>query len=130
MLLKSMIPTAEFEELKTLYNADKINLADINLLEKSALNQAYKALVNTAYNNGITSTIHPETSDRNAIISRDFIADAIARLDIFPAVFSALKQREYIGVCGAGYYFESAPKLTEEEHTRLDYLNFDLGVGA
>lgn len=130
MLLKDITTAAEFEELKSLKRTGKINLDDVKLLEKSILNQAYNSLVHTAYSNGITSTMHPEKSDSNTIISRDFMDMALTRLNMSPAVFSELKGH-YISVCGAGYIFDMpAPILTEAEHNRLEYLNFDLGIAV
>ena len=130
MLVKDITTAAEFEELKALKSAGKINHEDVKLLEKSALNQAYHSLVHAAYNNEIISTLHPEKSDINAIISRDFMDEALTRLNMSPAVFSELKGH-YISVCGAGYIFDMpAPILTEAEHNRLEYLNFDLGIAV
>ena len=129
MPLKDITTAAEFEELKSLKRTGKINLEDVKLLEKSILNQAYNSLVHAAYNNEIISTLHPEKSGSNTIISRDFMDMALTRLNISPAVFSELKGH-YISVCGAGYTFECAPALTEAEHNRLEYLNFDLGIAV
>ena len=117
----------EISAINELKKAGKMSLSDIKLLAKAEMQKAYNNLLNGLYNRDIIHD-YKENFTEN-IIYRDTVESIIELYNIPYIVFSALLQEGYINVCGRGYIFNLKPvKLTEEEHKRLEYINWDLGV--
>ena len=107
--------------------AGKMSIADVKLLVKAEMQRAYNNLLNGLYSRDIIHSYKEDYTD--FIIYRDTVESIIELYNISDIVFTALLKADYISVCGRGYIFNLKPiKLTEEEHNRLEYINFDLGV--
>ena len=117
----------EITAINELKKAGKMSLSDIRLLVKAEMQKAYNNLLNGLYNRDIIYDYKENFTDN--IIYRDTVESIIELYNIPYIVFTALLQEGYISVCGRGYIFNFKPvKLTEEEHKRLEYINWDLGV--
>ena len=110
----------EIAELKTLIKSGDINTNDIKLLVKADLISAVGTLRNSLY-----------AADNVSIISRKAIKDIASRFNIPMWKIGTAVEEGYLSICGSGYIFDITLKaLSEDEHSRLDYLTFEKGLIA
>lgn len=120
---------AEIAELKALIKSGDINTADIKLLVKADLISAVGTLRNSFYAAELINSLYGV--DNVSIISREAIKDIASRFNIPMWKIGTAVEEGYLSICGGGYIFDTTLKtLSEDEHSRLDYLTFEKGLIA
>lgn len=120
---------AEIAKLKALIKSGDINTADIKLLVKADLISAVGTLRNSLYAAELINSLYDV--DNISIISRETIKDIADRFNIPMWKIKTAVEAGYISICGSGYIFDITLKaLSEDEHSRLDYLTFEKGLIA
>jgi hypothetical protein len=119
----------EIAELKTLIKSGDINTNDIKLLVKADLISAVGTLRNSLYAAELINSLYG--ADNVSIISRKAIKDIASRFNIPMWKIGTAVEEGYLSICGSGYIFDITLKaLSEDEHSRLDYLTFEKGLIA
>lgn len=120
---------AEIAKLKALIKSGDINTADIKLLVKADLISAVGTLRNSLYAAELINSLYDV--DNISVISRETIKDIADRFNIPMWKIKTAVEAGYISICGSGYIFDITLKaLSEDEHSRLDYLTFEKGLIA
>lgn len=118
---------AEIAKLKALIKSGDINTADIKLLVKADLISAVGTLRNSLYAAELINSLYDV--DNISIISRETIKDIADRFNIPMWKIGIAVEEGYLSICGSGYIFDTTLKtLSEDEHSRLDYLTFEKGL--
>lgn len=121
--------TAETAELKALIKSGDINTDDIKLLVKADLISTVGTLRHSLYSAELINSLYGV--DDTSIISRETIKDIADRFNIPMWKIGIAVEEGYLSICGSGYIFDTTLKtLSEDEHSRLDYLTFEKGLIA
>lgn len=121
--------TAETAKLKALIKSGDINTDDIKLLVKADLISTVGTLRHSLYSAELINSLYDV--DNVSIISRKAIKDIASRFNIPMWKIGTAVEEGYLSICGSGYIFDITLKvLSEDEHSRLDYLTFEKGLGT
>ena len=121
--------TAETAELKALIKSGDINTDDIKLLVKADLISTVGTLRHSLYSAELINSLYGV--DDTSIISRETIKDIASHFNIPMWKIGTAVEEGYLSICGSGYIFDITLKaLSEDEHSRLDYLTFEKGLIA
>lgn len=114
----------ETAELKALIKSGDINTDDIKLLVKADLISTVGTLRHSLYSAELINSLYGV--DDTSIISRETIKDIASHFNIPMWKINTAVEAGYISICGSGYIFDTTLKtLSEDEHSRLDYLTFE-----
>lgn len=116
MNYNEILTPQEISDFKALFKQKKATADDLKLWTKAEMITIYNEIISIL---GCMNAL-----DHKGIYYRESMTAILANIERYkfnvPAVFSALKQSGYIGVCGTGYTLDKPKQiLTDEESDRL-----------